>query len=462
MSDRPSPTPLMRPFIGAYDMARRFIAWESAGGLVLLICCLLALIAANGPLAAFYDSVWATEIGVKVGPLALEKSLLHWINDGLMAIFFFVVGLEIKRELLVGELSGRGQLALPVMAAFGGSVVPAIFYSVFNWGTPALSGWGIPMATDIAFSLCILMLLGSRIKRSMILFVLAFAIIDDLIAIVVIALFYSSDLNVQALVAAGATLAALAGLRRIGFYNLFVYLGLGACLWFSFLAAGLHTTLAGVLMALFIPAEIPFSPQRLQGKMSHFLDGFGGLKADDRQPAIDGVKAAAAGQLADSQIFAVSPLLKYEHFWGPWVTFFILPLFALANAGVPMGEMGADVLLGPISLGIMVALVVGKPIGIVGTVWLGTKLRLVPMPKGVTWKEMAGIGCVAGIGFTMSLFIANLAISDPSELNAAKSGVLLGSLISALLAVAVLMLVTKKPAASLVQDAPVETPAAKS
>lgn len=445
--------PPFNPLIGAYSMMRRFVALESAGGILLLICTVLALIAANGPLAQYYEAFWATAIGVNVGPFALEKSLLHWINDGLMAIFFFVVTLELKREISVGEMSGPGQFALPTMAAFGGSIVPAAIYAAFTWGTPGISGWGIPMATDIAFALCILMLLGSRIKRSLILFVLGFTIMDDMIAIAVIAFFYSSTLNFKAMAVAAGILAVLAILSKRRFYHPFLFLALGAGLWLSFLHAGLHTTLAGVLMATFIPIEIPLSPQRLKRKMARFLDSFGGVNSEERLPKIDEAKRAITSPLNDGQTFAISPLLKYEHFWQPWMSFCILPVFALANAGVQLS--GDSDFFGPISLGVTLALVFGKPIGIVGTVWLGTKLRLVPMPTGATWKEMIGIGCVAGVGFTMALFIAALGISDPADLNMAKGGVLMGSLISAVLAVTILLLVTKK--AEQPQETPRET-----
>jgi Na+:H+ antiporter, NhaA family len=369
--------------------ALAFLHHEAAGGLVLVVAALLALLASNSPLEWLYDGFLNTPVSVRVGPLALDKSLLHWINDGLMAIFFFLVGLEIKRELLQGELSTFGQAALPVVAAIGGMVVPAVIYVGINTGDPAaLRGWAIPTATDIAFAVGVLALLGPRIPASLKIFLLALAIIDDLGAIAIIALFYTDNLSLLSLGLALAGIIVLTVLNVRGVTRLAPYLLTGLFIWVCVLKSGVHATLAGVAVALAIP-----------------LTG----TSDDKPSVLE--------QLEDSL--------------HPWVAFAVLPLFAFANAGVSLQGIALDDLLEPIPLGIAAGLFAGKAIGIFGATWIAVMGGLAHRPDGATWLQILGVAWLGGIGFTMSLFIGMLAFPDPSEAAALRLGVLAGSILSA-------------------------------
>ncbi len=396
---------LKRP--GAIKLgAQAFFQHQAAGGVVLMAAALIALALDNSPLAWLYDGLLKTPVVIQIGALELNKPLLLWINDGLMAIFFFLVGLEIKREIIEGRLSNFRQAGLPVVAAVGGMIVPAAIYIALNSGdASALNGWAIPAATDIAFALGVLALMGPRVPVALKVFLLALAIIDDLGAIVIIALFYSSNLSPEVLGIAALGVSALAYLNYRGVTRIAPYLIVGLVVWVCVLKSGVHATLAGVVIALFIPLRAAND----EGK---------------------------------------SPLQEIEHGLAPWVAFGIMPIFAFANAGVSLqGLTFADLFAG-IPLGIAAGLFVGKQLGIMGFVWAGVKLGIARLPDGVTWLQIYGVSLLAGIGFTMSLFIGTLAFSDPEHAAAVRIGVLTGSLLSAVAGAVVLRLTLPAPSNS--------------
>jgi NhaA family Na+:H+ antiporter len=413
---------------------QRFAHDEASGGLVLLAAAIAAMIWANSPWAHSYHALWDTLITIGATQLGLTDSLHHWINDGLMAVFFLVVGLEIKREILVGELASVRQAALPLFAAVGGMLVPAAVFAALTYGTPDVRGWGVPMATDIAFALGIAALLGPRVPTSLKVFLAALAIVDDIGAVLVIALFYTTSINTAAIVAAAAVMALLVGLNRSGVRSSLPYFLLGALLWIAVLKSGIHATIAGVLLALTIPART-----RIDG--DDFLD-----EARTHLAAFDAALAHQHGEFSTTQrhqepIFALedttqraqSPLLRLEtKLHGP-VAFLIMPLFALANAGVALGGDVSAALTERAVLGVMLGLVIGKPVGILLFSWLAVRLRLAELPTGTTWRQIAGIGALGGIGFTMALFIGALAFGDGAKLEAAKIGILAGSIIAGVL-----------------------------
>jgi NhaA family Na+:H+ antiporter len=332
----------------------------------------------------------------------LAKPLHFWINDGLMALFFLLVGLEIKRETLVGELASFRKAALPIAAAFGGMIVPAGLYVVFNHGGPGASGWGMPMATDIAFALGVLALLGDRVPTSLKVFLAALAIADDIGAVLVIAFFYTAQISWPSLGAGGLFFVALLAANRAGARHLLIYAILGVGLWLAFLQSGIHATVAGVLLAITIPA---------------------------RQ------RTASRAVLTSNE----SPMLRLEHALIPWNRYLIMPVFALANAGVALGGGAARSVVAPVSLGVICGLVIGKPIGIVLFSWLATRTRLAAMLDGIRWRQIVGVGMLGGIGFTMSLFIANLAFGEAPALETAKVGILVASVISGIAGAIVLV-----------------------
>jgi len=374
-----------------FSMIRALLRGEAAGGLVLMAAAALALIIANSPLAGVYFGVLKTY----VGPL----NVLHWINDLLMAVFFLLVGLEIKREFLDGQLSTPRRRVLPGLAALGGMAFPAIIYVAINWGSGALAGWAVPVATDIAFALGVLALIGSRVPVSLRIFLTALAIIDDLLAVAIIALFYTAELSLLYLGAAFGTLALLVMLNRRGVQSLIPYLALGALLWtFTFLS-GVHATLAGVALAATIPITCtPGCP-------------------DDRESALH----------------------RLEHGIQPWVAFAIVPIFGFANAGVSLAGLGLEALFEPVALGVAAGLFFGKQIGVFGVTWLAIRLRLGDMPEDATVRQLYGVSMLCGIGFTMSLFIGLLAFPDEALQAQVKIGVLAGSFLSGVVGAAVLV-----------------------
>ncbi len=375
-----------------------FFGHQAAGGVLLMAAAVLAIALDNSPLAWLYDAFLSTPVVVQVGALELKKPLLLWINDGLMAIFFFLVGLEIKREVVEGRLSNLRQAGLPVLAALGGVLVPAAIYIGINAGNPtALNGWAIPAATDIAFALGVLALMGPRVPIALKVFLLALAIIDDLGAIIIIALFYTSTLSPEALLIAAFGTAVLAYLNHRGVTRIAPYLLVGLVIWVCVLKSGVHATLAGVVIALFIP-----------------------LRATNKE--------------------GKSPLLEVEHGLAPWVAFGIMPIFAFANAGISLQGLTLADLFADIPLGIAAGLFIGKQLGIMGFVWAGVRLGIARLPVGVTWLQIYGAALLAGIGFTMSLFIGTLAFADPEHAAAVRMGVLTGSLLSAVAGAIVLRL----------------------
>ncbi|MBW3551858.1 MAG: Na+/H+ antiporter NhaA [Gemmatimonadetes bacterium] len=401
-----------------------FFRAESASGIVLLICAALALLWANSPWGESYFHLWETHVVVGGGPIQLDYSLHHWINDGLMAVFFFMVGLEIKREVLVGELASPKKAALPIAAAIGGMVVPALIYVAFNAGTPELRGWGVPMATDIAFALGVLALLGSRAPTGLKIFLAALAIVDDLGAVLVIALFYSEGIDWNMLMYGGLTLIVLFGANRGGIRRPAVYAALGVVLWYFFLKSGVHATIAGVLLAITIPARTKINVMEFVGSAREYLQTFeaDGVRSDPSGPLTQRQESALE-RLEEAAEGVQSPLLSIEHALVPWVAFGIMPLFALANAGVALEPEVIGGVGSPVVLGIALGLLIGKPIGIAAFAAIAVKLGLAGLPAGVRGMHLVGVGLLGGIGFTMSLFIANLAFTA-TTLELAKVGVL--------------------------------------
>jgi NhaA family Na+:H+ antiporter len=368
-----------------------FLRLETSAGLILMAVALLALIANNSPLAGFYSGFLSTPVEIQFGSFEIAKPLLLWINDGLMAIFFFLVGLEIKKEVLEGELSSFDKAALPLFAALGGILGPAAIYVFLNWSDPvAIQGWAIPAATDIAFALGVLALVGSRVPVSLKILLLAVAIIDDLAAIIIIALFYTQDLSLFALGLGGVGTLGLIALNRMGVVRIIPYALIGVFVWACVLKSGVHATLAGVVTALAIP-----------------------LKGKTPQES--------------------SPLHRAEHGLHIWVAFLILPLFAFANAGVSLKGVSFADLLAPLPLGIALGLFIGKQFGVFSFAWLAVKLGLAKLPNDANWVQVYGIACLTGVGFTMSLFIGTLAFEGDALLNAVRLGVLMGSFASGLL-----------------------------
>jgi len=377
-----------------------FLRLESSSGLLLLLAAVLAMLVENSAASGLYDALLGTPVEIRIGGFEIAKPLLLWINDGLMAVFFFLVGLEVKREILDGELSEPSRVVLPVIAAVGGMVVPAVIYAAVNWGdAAALQGWAIPSATDIAFALGVLALLGSRVPNTLKLFLMTLAIVDDLGAIVVIALFYTSGLSVVSLLLAALALAVLFALNRFGVLSLVPYLLVGVLLWAAVLKSGVHATLAGVLAALFIPYA------RVEGAVRTQLE-------------------------------------RLEHHLHPAVVYGILPLFAFANTGIPFDGLTVESLLHPVPLGIAAGLFLGNQLGVFGLSWLAIKTGLARLPQGASWLQLYGVAALCGIGFTMSLFISSLAFEQggPGFAVDDRLGILAGSVLSALLGYGILRL----------------------
>jgi len=397
---------------------QQFLHIEASSGLVLAISAGFALLAANSPWSDSWAGLWETSLVVGVGEWVLDYSLKHWINDALMAVFFFLVGLEIKRELTLGELREPSARVLPVAAAIGGALAPALIYLLLQHEGPAARGWGVPMATDIAFVVGLLTLFGSRVPPALKLFLLSLAIVDDLLAVVIIALFYSSGLNLIALGLAGLIFLFMAGLRAAGVRTLAVYWMAGAAIWLCTVKSGIHPTIAGVVLGLMTPAN-PLLPLPAVERLLHTTR----LRLSTARGR---EKAEMVRESAKLLREAVSPVRRLEDLLHPWVAFGIIPLFALANAGIPIatGE-----LRNPVALAIVIALVVGKPLGIVGAAAVAVRLSGRGLPDGLTWRILIASACLGGVGFTMSLFIAGLGLPD-ELLVAGKTGVLFGSLIA--------------------------------
>jgi len=409
-----------------------FFKMEAAGGIALMACTVAAMVWANSPWAASYHSLWQTKLTVGIGDWILSKAAILWINDGLMAIFFFVVGLEIKREIMVGGLSSPSQTIMPVAAAVGGMAIPAICFFAFNAGTESVGGWGIPMATDIAFALGIMSLLGSRVPVGLKIFLTAVAIVDDIGAILVIAIFYTTSLDLTALGIGVFVLGLMALLNfRWGIRHSIPYLVLGVIVWFAFLKSGIHATIAGVLAAMTIPASTRMDctgfVEKLRGAAETFelaiTPGKSVLTNKEQQMALHSIEHAYDD--------ATTPLQNIEHALHPWVAFCIMPIFALANAGVALEADVFQELVTPVAVGIFVGLVVGKQIGVTGACWIVSKLGLASFPDKTTMMHLWGASCLSGVGFTMSIFIANLAFEDADRLvELSKIAILFASLVA--------------------------------
>jgi NhaA family Na+:H+ antiporter len=398
---------------------QHFLHTESAGGIVLLVGAVVALVWANSPWQASYESLWSTEAAFELGPFRLSEDLRHWVNDGLMALFFFVIGLEIKREFVHGELRDPRTAALPALAALGGMVVPATLYLLVTGAGPGGHGWGIPMATDIAFALGVVALLGRRVPASLKLFLLTLAIVDDIGAIAVIALAYTEGLDLVALAGAGLGLAAVVALRRAEVTWVPIYVAVGAGVWLATLVSGVHATIAGVALGLLTPA-CPLAPAAVAREWARDL-------ADEPSPG----ELVGMTRLAKESVSVAERLAHALH---PFTSFVVVPLFALANAGVVLsGDAFAAPATAAVAAGVVLGLVVGKVAGISAFSWLAVRLGWGTLPAGVGWGQLVGVATVAGIGFTVSLFIAGLAFEDPDLVAAAKVGILAASAIAAAL-----------------------------
>jgi NhaA family Na+:H+ antiporter len=419
-------------------LTQEFTRLAASGGIVLLIATIIALLWRNLPGGESYVHFWETELAISLNGFTLSESLVHWINDGLMVIFFFVVGLEIKRELTVGELASPRKAALPVAGAIGGMLMPAFIYLLFNVSGPAQQGWGIPVATDIAFTLGILTLLGSRIPLPLKIFFTALAIADDLGAILVIAIFYTSEISFISLGIAGLFFLGLVILNRARVYSPLPYVILGIGLWLGFLESGVHPTVAGVLLALTIPNRSPANMRTLLAQVVTLLQSFD-LPVAWREH-VDSRRQAAVSTMEEITERMQSPALRLERSLTPWTTYLILPLFALANAGVVINPDSLGTLTSPLSLGIILGLIVGKPLGITLLSWGATRLGLASLPAGVEWKQLISASCLAGIGFTMSIFISGAAFSDPLLQEVSKLAILAASILAALLGSGLLLL----------------------
>jgi len=430
--DQVSPTSAVTKIITTTAF-QNFFNTISNGGFLLILAAAVAFIWSNISPEG-YGHFWHQDLSITIGGAVLSHSLAHWVNDALMTLFFFTVGLEIKREMLVGGLSEPKKAALPVAAAAGGMIVPAMLYFVFNGLSDSSSGWGIPMATDIAFSLAILSTLGKRVPFGIRLFLTAFAIADDLGAILVIALFYTPTIHISYLGAALVICAGLFILNRFWVRNTLVYIIMGAILWFMVAHSGLHATITGVVVAMFIPAKSRYNTDLFLQMVRERLEQIRCKDGDCGYTIMVNRSHLEAVQAIDTACNEVeTPLQKMEHAMEPWIAYLILPLFALANAGVVMAELDMQVAIAhPVTLGVAIGLTVGKPIGITLFTWLATKILRVNLIDGVTWLMIVGVGFLGGIGFTMSLFIAALSFSVPVYQEYAKMGIIIGSIASAL------------------------------
>ncbi len=425
---------LTEPFI-------RFLHVEAAGGVVLLACTIFALVMANSPWSASAASFWHMPVGFNLGEIGIEMSLLHWINDGLMTIFFFLVGLEIKRELVHGELRDPRNAVLPVAAAMGGMVVPAAIYLMLEHGKPGADGWAIPMATDIAFVVGILALLGKRVPFSLKILLLTLAIIDDLGAVFVIAVAFTEKISLPLLGLAAGGFGITLLCRWLGVRAITVYVVVGAGIWLAVLKSGVHPTMAGVMLGLLTPSR----PWLAESSLRQVLVGTSERLRQDHDGEHELEHHEEAVRLLDDTARETISLLdRLETALHPWVAFAIMPVFALANAGV---HLNLPALADPVAIAVAVGLVLGKPLGIVGFSAVAVRLGLAKLPDGVSWKAMMGAGCLAGIGFTMSLFIGGLAL-DGNLLEAGKIGTLAGSAISAVLGCTLLCRYLKKERAA--------------
>lgn len=412
---------------------RGFFQNEAAGGILLFICALLAMIVANSPIAHYYFEFWEMDFGFKLGEHFIGMSLHHWLNDVFMSIFFLIVGLEIKKEFLFGELVGFKKAAFPVLAALGGMIAPGLIYFSLNAGTPSQSGFGIPMATDIAFALGVMMLLGKRVPVALKVFLVTLAVADDLGAIIVIGIFYTSNFSIMWFLVSLALLAVLIVLNRLDVRSLAPYLIIGVFLWLAVHTTGIHATIAAVALAFTIPIKSKLDSGEYENKLSKTLIPHFSTKDKERANILlHNEQMESLGMIIKESKRVQNPLLRLEHTLAPWSNFFIMPLFGFANAGV-MISSNIDFRIDHIMLGIILGLVIGKPIGILTFTFLCDKLKIAKKPESVSWINILGAGMLGGIGFTMSIFVSNLAFSDPSSTDLSKLSILIASSLAGIL-----------------------------
>lgn len=433
----------MAGHVSQKSMFQQFLHSQVAGSIVLVVAAGIALIWANSPWGDYYYELSHTYLGIAFGDWEFKLSLSHWIKDGLMSIFFFVVGLEIKREIIVGELSSREKAMLPVCAALGGAIVPAFFYFVLNLSGESSAGWGIPMATDIAFALGVLSLFGSRVPIGLKVFLTALAITDDLIAVAVIAVFYTPDLDIVPLIVAGVWILLMLVANRVGIRATWVYTTLALLVWVDVLGSGVHATIAGVLVALVVPVRPSIDLKELAEVSSRLLKQAEGMDTSRDALVKDAAQRANLMQFLITVEDAIPPAQALEHRLHPVSSFIILPLFALFSAGVAFSPENLAGFPTGVSLGVIAGLVLGKPVGVVLACWLTMRFARVDL-KGVTMAQLLGAGCLAGIGFTMSIFISELAFGNEALIDQAKVGILAASFIAGVLGAVVLSYVLPK------------------
>jgi NhaA family Na+:H+ antiporter len=429
--DKPSIDIILNPI-------KKFLQIQASGGIILLIVTVVSIIWANSPYSKSYSDLLTNKITIGFDNYTIEEPLIVWINEGLMTVFFFLVGLEIKREILIGELSSFKKASLPIFSALGGMIFPALIYLMFNTGTVRQSGWGIPVATDIAFSLGILSLVKSKVSFSIKVFLTAFAIIDDLGAVIIIAFFYTSSISLLNLSIAAIFLVLLLVSNFVHIRNPFIYILLGFGLWVAFFKSGIHPTIAGVVLAFTIPTIARIDTHAFLDSNKDSLKDIEKINSSGQNINTTSELNSAIFEIENSCEKVLAPSHRIEHKLNPYVAYFIIPLFAFANAGVHVNGNFLAALTKPISLGIILGLVFGKQIGITLFSWLACKLNISDLPASTTWKQMYGVACLGGIGFTMSLFISSLAFNYTDYVEEAKIGILCGSFISGIIGLSVL------------------------
>jgi NhaA family Na+:H+ antiporter len=426
--------PWERAFSRVLTPFEEFIHRQTTSGLLLMGSAIIALILANGAFAEAYRHLIHTPISLNIGSWVMNMSMHHWVNDGLMALFFFVVGLELKREIMVGELSDLRQAALPIIAAVGGMVVPALIYLAFNHDSQAALGWGVPMATDIAFAVGVLVLLASRVPKALITFLVALAIADDLGAVLVIALFYTQELALNWLMVSAALVIILMSFNYAGIRKAMPYFIIAVLLWYALLQSGVHATLAGVIGAFTVPARSKYDPNLFADLINEQIDRFIANRRQDDSLMMNEKLYAIVQNLEVSVQGVQTPLQRLEHIWHLPVAFIVIPIFAIFNAGIPL-QLGtlSETFAHPVTLGVTLGLVFGKFIGITGACWIALRLGIGQLPSGTRFSQIAAVSVLAGIGFTMSIFIADLGFANqPEYLLMAKTGVLTASLVAGL------------------------------
>ncbi|MDY7395387.1 Na+/H+ antiporter NhaA [Aureibaculum sp. 2210JD6-5] len=408
---------------------QKFVKIESFSGILLLCATVIALVWANSPFSDYYQSLWQYKLGFTSESFELSKPLILWVNDGLMAVFFFLIGLEIKREFLIGELNSAKKIAFPLVGALGGVLIPVLLYLVLNQNPETVKGWGIPMATDIAFALAVLNVLGNKVPLSLKIFLTAFAIVDDIAAVLVIAVFYTSGIDLTMLIVAVLLLGVLYFLSYKGYYSKFILVSLGIIVWVLFLKSGIHPTLAGILLALSVPVMQKIKTEDFIDNLQNITNNIKQARVLDK-PILSNEQIESIDNLEDWTNKYQSPLQHLEHKLHDWVAYFIIPVFALANAGV---MINSDIAFeNALIINIIICLVLGKSIGISTVVLFAKKLKLIQVPSDISNRQIIGVSFLAGIGFTMAIFIASLAFSDsPQYIDSAKIGILIGSLLSA-------------------------------